>query len=858
MSTTTGEPSRARAALVLPTVFAELLDDRRILFIGGAAPEDYERLASRCRSLRVLDTVEGGRRRARGYRSSPYRPGPLGFQPGAFDAVVVPEVADLGDDAQARLVDLARIVDGGPVLVGTAPEGGVGYDALYGWISETFENIRIFGEEPFVGVAVGDFEAGDDPEVVVDSSLVTGERIPHWFFAVASDSSLRLPSYAIVRIPEFGVQPPTAPDEIEPPRRAEAAEAARRREKALESDLARLEASLAERSAELEDLRSEARELKKRLAAAERAAALATERPDPAITREHAELEERLVERAKKIRELEAEVERRGALVRDAVEEAREVREATRREDPRAIERAVTAEVARAEAQFQVDELRARVRELEETVDGLERGEPAAPPVAEPVAETSATPVGAPGADQAMVSRLEGRVAGVRFRLQNAERALAARSVAARRGELALDTVDQLRTEIAAQKAENGALTIEVVDLRAETRELRARAGDATSALAARDALVTRLQLELSQVEQQLRNAELRASRLAEETSSLRAAVVEAATAGEAGERATQEAEVLRAQVGELRDRARRLEADRFELEERAERADAARTKLEERLLAEERARAELEQKAKHLESERAALADEVLGLATELAQIDEQRRASAAAAPAEKPEDRERLESELELLRAHAEALEKERDAARALLSETRETLEGLRAPTTEPAPPPSGDGALERELHDRDVLLRSLTAQLEERNDRIRALERRLGGSIPAGAPDEELLKRQLLELQERASRLGEEVSAEREARRQAELRLEGLERRPDISVELGKLRDELGRSRHDLDLERGRAEGFERDVRSLREVCVEARQGLEALLGSATTSGDQYAADRIGQLLTVLGRY
>ncbi|MBC7172243.1 MAG: hypothetical protein H5U40_07460, partial [Polyangiaceae bacterium] len=387
--------------------------------------------------------------------------------------------------------------------------------------------------------------------------------------------------------------------------------------------------------------------------------------------------------------------------------------------DALASERVVAAELARTQAKFEVDELRARIRELEDAAATPVASAPVAP--VEPIPSVPEIAV----ADHDLVARLRGQVVGLRFRLANAERAFAAKAIGAKRGDIALDAVDRLRAELAAQKLENGGLTIEVADLRETTRELRARAGDTTSALAARDALVTRLQLELSELEQRVKTADIRAARLAEESASLRAGVVEAASAGESREHAEREAESLRVQLSELRDRARRLEADRLELEERVERA--------------ERERDESEQRAKRLDGERTALADEVLGLATELGELDQSRRAQAAAlADAATPDQRaERMEAELELLRSHAEAIAKERDDARALLEETRETLHSLRTSSDSAALPPA---EIDREIRDRDVLLGSLTAQLEERNDRIRALERRLSGSVPPGAADEE----------------------------------------------------------------------------------------------------------------------
>src|SRR5690606_33327654 len=74
-----------------------------------------------------------------------------------------------------------------------------------------------------------------------------------------------------------------------------------------------------------------------------------------------------------------------------------------------------------------------------------------------------------------------------------------------------------------------------------------------------------------------------------------------------------------------------------------------------------------------------------------------------------------------------------------------------------------------LDAEAADREVLLRSLTAQLQERDDRIRALERlRAQGG---GDGDAIALQQRLLEMEERVARLSEELEHERDARRRAE---------------------------------------------------------------------------------------
>ncbi|MEZ4247062.1 MAG: hypothetical protein R3B99_02305 [Polyangiales bacterium] len=161
-----------------------------------------------------------------------------------------------------------------------------------------------------------------------------------------------------------------------------------------------------------------------------------------------------------------------------------------------------------------------------------------------------------------------------------------------------------------------------------------------------------------------------------------------------------------------------------------------------------------------------------------------------------------------------------------------------------------------LEREVDDKDTLLRSLTAQLEERDDRLRALERRLAEQGPAG--DSEDVRRELLELQERVARLHDELTHERQARGLAEEQVEDLRRRPAAEEEVARLERSLRERDAALREATSRAGAFERDVESLRGVFLQAREGLEALLGSATDRGDPRTAERIGELLGVLGRF
>ena len=147
------------------------------------------------------------------------------------------------------------------------------------------------------------------------------------------------------------------------------------------------------------------------------------------------------------------------------------------------------------------------------------------------------------------------------------------------------------------------------------------------------------------------------------------------------------------------------------------------------------------------------------------------QKQEEVQSARAEGAVEAEQTERELEQLSGEIERIEGEREAAEATLTAAKQILTGLvdGLPAAGAATAAEGGGfqALrsriaqqEAEAQDREVLLRSLTAQLQERDDRIRALER----FDPTNVDSPEVLKARLLELEERASRLAEELANER----------------------------------------------------------------------------------------------
>ncbi len=457
---------------------------------------------------------------------------------------------------------------------------------------------------------------------------------------------------------------------------------------------------------------------------------------------------------------------------------------------------------------------------------------------------SEASPHPATGTDEAIerelrrvsgeLEALRGESEGLRLRLMDREAALDAAQRQAAGTDL-LDEADRLRDEVATLRADNGELTLRLADLEELRAKEAARGRDLAQALASRDALVHRLQVDLAEEERSHRLFEAQVHRAEAENARLREAVVEASAAVDAREAAEREVTRLQQQVADLEERVAgtvevqaRLSALEAQLEETRERLrEATRaTQQERQVLAEEfqRERADLQAELAEARARLGALAD---AHEETLATLRDARKL-------------------LDGWRAQAEA---ETDSER----RSEITAVGLDAPTSE-----AGMEALERAIADKDTLLRSLTAQLEERDDRIRALERRLAGAGTEPDADTEAMRQMLLELEERAGRLQEELEHERSARATVERKLAEAGRRPEPDAELERLQRLVRERESALEQALSRAGGYERDVASLRGIVAEARSSLEALLGDATTSGDPATAERIGALLSLLSGF
>lgn len=504
--------------------------------------------------------------------------------------------------------------------------------------------------------------------------------------------------------------------------------------------------------------------------------------------------------------------------------------------------------------------LAAQLSAFETRVEGLRRGYEHR--IAMLASEIAPPPSKATGTDEAIerelarvreeLASLRGEREGLRLRLRDREAALAA-ALTTRAPAFAPEELDRLRDEITSLRAQSDAFELRSVDLAEAKERAEQRAADLGQKLAGRDALLTRLQMDLAEEEQTAKMLDEKLARARAEAVRLREAVVDASSAVDAKERAEKrlsdasealrDAERRAAEVDVLRDKLARLE-------------DASHASSEES--------ARLQERARVAETERESARSEVERLRAELARaVDDAERIA-----------RERADAAAAAVRGELGARLGAKDDAlaemRAGLTDLRRMLDGWRveegagrrrAEITEVGlEAPEGEDTrvvrLEREIDDKDTLLRSLTAQLEERDDRLRALERRLTEGGAAG--DGEDVRRELLELQERVARLHDELAHERQARGLAEEQVGELKRRPAADEALARLERSLREREAALREATSRAGAFERDVESLRGVCAQAREGLEALLGTATDRGDPRTAERIGELLGVLGRF
>jgi SAM-dependent methyltransferase len=218
-------------SIVLSAYLEPIVRGRRVAVLGDATSGLADELGERgARLLHVYDpdpsrvaealaTVAPGSATQVGYA---LLAGDLGVRDGAFDVVVVPDLALFTDPADI-MRRARRLVPSGGVAVFVAPNAEArgrrlvaprvpgtsgtgaarapGYYELFDLVSLQFARVRMIGQAPFVGYTIADFAPAGEPEVSVDTSLVAASEEPEHFIAVASDRPVPLDAYAVVALP---------------------------------------------------------------------------------------------------------------------------------------------------------------------------------------------------------------------------------------------------------------------------------------------------------------------------------------------------------------------------------------------------------------------------------------------------------------------------------------------------------------------------------------------------------------------------------------------------------------------------------------------------------------------------------
>ena len=217
-------------SIVLPAYIEPLIRGRRVAVLGDATVGLAEELAQRgarlvhaydpdpARAAEALARLPAGRTHQISFA---VLAGDLGVRDGAFDAVIVPDLAIFLDPTElmrrvrklcaasgVAVVVAPNARTGARLLLPEAPAGGTpriaappGYYELYDLVSLQFPKVRMVGQAPFVGYTVADFAPGSEPEVSVDTSLLTASEEPEYFIAVAGERTVSLEAYAVIELP---------------------------------------------------------------------------------------------------------------------------------------------------------------------------------------------------------------------------------------------------------------------------------------------------------------------------------------------------------------------------------------------------------------------------------------------------------------------------------------------------------------------------------------------------------------------------------------------------------------------------------------------------------------------------------
>jgi hypothetical protein len=201
-------------------VYAEpLVVGRRVVVFGDTRRRLGERLLELgARLVHVYDPEPtrahaAATRAPRGVTVHALPAGDLDVRDGAFDVAIIADVAEV--PAAAALLGRVRrlLAPGGAVLVRSAGgeagapgakarQGTLDYYELYDLLAMQFAHVHMVGQIAWSGVALAELgREGDEPDVTVDTQLVTEVLPPDAFIAVGSQEDVHLAEYALIQLP---------------------------------------------------------------------------------------------------------------------------------------------------------------------------------------------------------------------------------------------------------------------------------------------------------------------------------------------------------------------------------------------------------------------------------------------------------------------------------------------------------------------------------------------------------------------------------------------------------------------------------------------------------------------------------
>lgn len=211
--------------MVLAAYAERLIEGRRVVVFGDSSSGLAEHLVDRgARLVHVYDSdpkrvaLATARGAARNISFAPLGQTGIAARDGSFDVGIIDRLRS-SDDPATLLKRLRRALAArGVALVGALnreasfqlfpqpDQETPGYYQLYDYVSAEFDEVRMFGQTPFVGYAVAEFNPESGDEFSVDTAFVPGgAEEPEYYVALASHFPIAADSFSVIQLPASAV-----------------------------------------------------------------------------------------------------------------------------------------------------------------------------------------------------------------------------------------------------------------------------------------------------------------------------------------------------------------------------------------------------------------------------------------------------------------------------------------------------------------------------------------------------------------------------------------------------------------------------------------------------------------------------